>query len=124
MNMYIRLTAIFSKLVLVFSTVILLFSCGKPQKNTNRVSVLSSSVETNVEIIPAAENVAEYYHLLKDKKVGLVVNQTSRIGDRHLVDSLLDLNRLRFTGSLSVSQTAEFTHNVNQVARVDRTHNR
>lgn len=92
MNMYIRITAIFSKFVLVFSTVILLFSCGKPQKNTNRVSVLSSSVESNIEVIPAAENVAEYYHLLKDKKVGLVVNQTSRIGDRHLVDSLLDLN--------------------------------
>lgn len=31
-----------------------------------------------------------YLHLLKDKQVGLVVNQSSRVGDEHLLDFLLE----------------------------------
>jgi len=42
-------------------------------------------------IIPAAERTATYVPYLKGKKVGLIVNQTSRIGDQHLVDTLLKL---------------------------------
>jgi uncharacterized protein YbbC (DUF1343 family) len=41
--------------------------------------------------VPGAYNLKAYLHLLKGKKVGLVVNQTSMIGNTHLVDTLLKL---------------------------------
>lgn len=40
------------------------------------------------KIICGAEQCEAYFPLLKDKKFALVVNQTSRIGETHLVDSL------------------------------------
>ena len=36
-----------------------------------------------------AERIPEYLPLLEGKRVGLIVNQTSRVGDTHLVDTLL-----------------------------------
>jgi uncharacterized protein YbbC (DUF1343 family) len=41
--------------------------------------------------IPGAERLAEYLPLLEGKKVGLVVNHTSRVGQVHLLDTLLRL---------------------------------
>ena len=41
------------------------------------------------QIIPAAERSNLYLPLLKDKKVALVVNQSSLVGQRHLLDHLL-----------------------------------
>ncbi|WP_372625511.1 exo-beta-N-acetylmuramidase NamZ domain-containing protein [Arsukibacterium sp.] len=40
-------------------------------------------------VTSGAEQLAAYLPLLKDKRVGLLVNQTSRIGQQHLVDVLL-----------------------------------
>lgn len=40
------------------------------------------------EIIPGANRMTEYLPLLKGKRVALLVNQTSLIGDTHLVDTL------------------------------------
>ncbi len=40
-------------------------------------------------IMPGAWMTEDYMHLLEGKRVGLVVNQTSMIKDKHLVDSLL-----------------------------------
>ncbi len=37
-----------------------------------------------------AERIHDYLPFLRDRDVALVVNQTSRVGDRHLVDTLLD----------------------------------
>ena len=42
-------------------------------------------------IIPAAEQTRDYIDLLKGKRVGIMANQTSVIGNVHLVDSLLSL---------------------------------
>src|ERR1044071_323332 len=42
------------------------------------------------KIIPAAERTADYLPLLKGKKVALLINQTSRVGDKLLVDVLLE----------------------------------
>lgn len=44
----------------------------------------------NNKIIPGADQPGQYLPLLKNKKVGLVVNHTSQVGDVHLVDFLLD----------------------------------
>lgn len=43
----------------------------------------------NNKVITGAENTTEYFHLLKDKKIAIVANQSSIIGHQHLVDSLL-----------------------------------
>ena len=60
--------------------------------NTNNFETKIVNQFDYVGIIPAAERVAVYAPLLKGKKVGLVVNQTSIIGDQHLLDTLLALD--------------------------------
>ncbi len=50
---------------------------------------LPERIESN-EVIPGAERMRKYIPELQGKRVGLVVNQTSMVGDKHLVDSLLD----------------------------------
>lgn len=92
MGFFLKLLDILSKTILVFFITFLFFSCGNKNRINEGVSVLSTQVEANLEVIPAAENIAEYYELLKGKSVSLVVNQTSLIGNKHLVDSLLGLN--------------------------------
>jgi len=42
------------------------------------------------EVIVGAEDFDSYMPLLKEKRVALVVNQTSLVGDRHLLDFLLE----------------------------------
>ncbi|NCC19343.1 MAG: DUF1343 domain-containing protein, partial [Bacteroidia bacterium] len=43
------------------------------------------------EIKTGAERIEEYLHCFEGKKVGIVANQTSVIGNTHLVDSLISL---------------------------------
>src|SRR5690242_19928761 len=43
------------------------------------------------EIMPGAWSVDDYLPLVKGKRVGLVINQTSTIGNQFLVDSLVTL---------------------------------
>lgn len=72
---------------------VILISCSN-SGNTN-----SSSLETNEndnkieikEILPGANNTEEYLDLISGKSVGLVTNQTGKINNVHLVDSLLSL---------------------------------
>jgi len=52
----------------------------------------SFSQTNKKSIIVGAEKTSQYLPLLKDKKVALVVNQTSNIKETHLVDSLLKLD--------------------------------
>lgn len=47
---------------------------------------------SNSEIKVGAENTTAYLNLIEGKKVGVVANQSSQIGKKHLVDSLLRLN--------------------------------
>lgn len=46
----------------------------------------------NADVLPGAYQLNSYLPLLKDKRVGIVGNQTSMIANTHLVDSLLKLN--------------------------------
>ncbi len=50
--------------------------------------MLFCSATTHAAIITGAEQISAYLPLLKGKKVGLVVNQTSMVGKSHLVDTL------------------------------------
>ena len=68
-------------------------SCGSQKSISSEKSVAvenpvlpTSSINT---ILPAADQLEEYLPLLKGKKVGLMGNQTSVVGDEHLVDVLL-----------------------------------
>jgi len=64
----------------------------KVKKNTDKTSqpkIKQKPIVAEAKPQPAAYNYAAYQHLLKDKKVGLVVNHTSLLGDEHLVDFLL-----------------------------------
>ena len=50
---------------------------------------ISLSSNSNAQITIGAEKMNEYLPLLKNKKVALVVNQTSMVRNTHLVDTLL-----------------------------------
>lgn len=62
---------------------------GCKEERVERVGVLSQKVEQVPSIITGAENIAEYLPVLQGKRVAMVVNQTSLIGNTHLVDTLL-----------------------------------
>ncbi|MCG9970749.1 exo-beta-N-acetylmuramidase NamZ family protein [Christiangramia crocea] len=77
-----------------------ILSCGNNNKRINDQSQIIKQEEEqpeNTEIMTGANNTQAYLPLIKDKKIGLVGNQTSIIktekGDYiHLVDSLLKYN--------------------------------
>ncbi|GAB2909295.1 exo-beta-N-acetylmuramidase NamZ family protein [Rheinheimera gaetbuli] len=50
---------------------------------------LAFSLSATQQLQTGAEQLAAYLPLLKDKRVGLLVNQTSLVGEQHLVDVLL-----------------------------------
>lgn len=54
--------------------------------------VFYSITAHSADIVTGAAQTERYLPLLKDKKVALVVNPSSRIGSQHLVDSLIALN--------------------------------
>ena len=52
-------------------------------------SITGFCQETQNRIIPAAERINVYLPLIKGKSVGIFANQTSMVGNTHLVDTLL-----------------------------------
>lgn len=83
----------------MFKTLLFLYSflhiqtlmTGCESANSKKVidQTVASDPEVPVPIVPGAERTELYMHLLKGRKIGLVVNQTSLIRNVHLVDSLL-----------------------------------
>ena len=84
----------------VFLWVLVMSACGnteKSSKNTEAYKIGNTVLEEQKAIIVAANRTQEYLGLLKEKKVGIVANQTSVIfknnkNHTHIVDSLLSLN--------------------------------
>jgi len=65
---------------------ILLFNnCKQPQL------VESKKTSTNIALKTGAERLEKYLPVIKDKDIALVVNQTSRVGEVHLADTLISL---------------------------------
>lgn len=69
-------------------------ACHPNKGNTNQVEEETSVLDaenppTPKEIIVGAERTSEYFPLIRHKAIATVVNQTSTIGEKHLVDSLL-----------------------------------
>lgn len=81
-----RFTINASKKLMMFylSLSLVLFACTTSDYDNN------AQVKSNTEnIIIGAEQLTNYLPLLKGKRVGLVVNQTSQVADKHLVDVLI-----------------------------------
>ena len=84
----------------VFLWVLVISACGNTQKsskNSEADKTGNTALEEQKAIIVGANRTQEYLGLLKEKKVGIVANQTSVIfkndkNHTHLVDSLLSLN--------------------------------
>ena len=53
--------------------------------------MMMANIQTNAQaaILPGAYQTAQYFPLLKNKRVGLFTNQTATIGSIHLMDSLI-----------------------------------
>ena len=66
---------------------VLLTSCGKSQEKKDNKSI---EKPVKKEIIVGAEQSNLYLDLLKDKKVALVVNQSSLVKGKHLLDFLIE----------------------------------
>lgn len=47
------------------------------------------TIQQDQQIIPGAYRMEEYLDLLKNKKIALAINQTSLVGETHLVDTLI-----------------------------------
>ena len=80
--------------VLLF--VLILISCGsKTNKDSISKNKIQIQVQKDISIIVGANLIEKYLPILKEKKVGIVANQTSVIFNSkdftHLVDSLVDL---------------------------------
>ncbi len=74
-------------------------SCNKSPNQTNnqqiasKIDTLNKKTDNDVsKPIPGAARFEAYLSLLKNKRVALVGNQTSRVGEKHLLDTLLNLN--------------------------------
>ncbi len=67
-----------------------LFSCSaqkKPSATSNKQPATSNQ-KPETRIIPGAERMNVYLPLIKGKRIGIFANQTSMVGNTHLVDTL------------------------------------
>ncbi len=68
-------------------------NCSPAEQNKNRetvAAVIPTSIKEKKVKVGAAR-IAEYFDLINNKNIALVVNQTSTIGDTHLADTLQQL---------------------------------
>jgi len=70
------------------------FSCGSQTKEKVAASAIpvQDTDAGNSKLEVGAERFSEYIPLLKNKSVGIVANQTSMVGELHLVDLLIQKN--------------------------------
>jgi len=79
--------------VMLFITTLLLLSCTLIKTDSNVLSGQKISNQSSEKrIIVGAEQTPYYLPMLQNKRVGLVVNQTSMVGNKHLVDLLIANN--------------------------------
>lgn len=77
---------------LIFSLAISLVTLSVDSATAQSCNSSSEKTCCSKAIVMGAERVVDYSSLLKDKRVGLVVNQTSTIGKVHTVDFLISEN--------------------------------
>lgn len=75
--------------LIILGITFLFFFCEKPTGQGKENS--SKNAEIQDEIIVGASRLKEYLPLLEGKNIALAVNQTSLVGEQHLVDTLISL---------------------------------
>lgn len=58
--------------------------------NSQKNAAIKKQIPINL-VAPGANQIDQYFSLLKGRRVGIFANQTSMVGGRHLVDTLKDL---------------------------------
>jgi len=86
-----------TSLIVPFMTFLLLFvfSCSDSQNHSKEgktIDSLDNVVQLSSAVGVGAENLATYLPMIKKKKTALVVNHSSRVGENHLIDTLLALD--------------------------------
>jgi len=82
-------------LLIIFLLDILLIANAQPKQTLSQRALPKTNrnqQQTSNHILPGAYQTAEYIPLLKGKRVGVFANQTSVVGNTHLVDSLKKLH--------------------------------
>ncbi len=76
-----------------FLLIMIILSCSAQNDNSieTELEVIEETFYHNHLITVGAERLDEYLPLLREKKVGLVVNQTSMVNDKHLADVLVTM---------------------------------
>ena len=74
--------------MILISLLSICLACNPPSKELQEKA---ETIQQAKPILTGADQLESYLPLLKDKKVGLLVNHTSMIGDVHLVDTLMSL---------------------------------
>lgn len=75
----------------LFLTMISCGNCKKTQETNNQTSTKTEEVKISEPIKTGANNYEAYLPILKDKKVGIVTNQTGILSNKtHLVDFLIE----------------------------------
>lgn len=85
--------------IIICSPLYLIFSCSstapsteKQSKSTTAATAILSNEITQKQVLKVgAEQLEKYLPLLKNKRVGLVVNHTAMLNQTHLVDTLISL---------------------------------
>lgn len=90
-----RIKGLFAGIIIALP-IYLIFSCSStpPSNDTQAISRITVSPDSVVTLQPlqvGAERLDQYLALLKNKKVGMVVNHTAMVNQTHLVDTLLSL---------------------------------
>jgi uncharacterized protein YbbC (DUF1343 family) len=77
----------------LFSLTFILSNCSsqKNQSATSAQKPVTSNQQQTTRIIPGAERINVYLPLIKGKRIGIFANQTSMVGNTHLVDTLKKL---------------------------------
>ena len=80
------------KNILIMGLVALTITSCHGQKTSQQKSDLTSKNKTDEKrIMPGAERINVYLPLIRGKRLGIFANQTSMVGDTHLVDTLRKL---------------------------------
>lgn len=78
-------------LLLPLSILLIETNCAAQKQKVKIKSKESKEKKIDVQILPGAERINVYLPLIKGRKVGIFANQTSTVGNRHLVDTLQKL---------------------------------
>ncbi len=77
-------------ITLLISLCIFILSCKAESSNSKHINEsFDNQVNEKIQITVGAEKMNEYIPLLENKKVGLVVNHTSMVQEKHLADTLI-----------------------------------